>query len=66
MRAAIVVLLLVGGCAIPSAAQESREPLYARAEATLTTSGKTPEQNLSELLRVIAPPVRSKEPASAG
>lgn len=45
---------------------KSREPLYARAEATLTTSGKTPEQNLSELLRVIAPPLRSKEPVSAG
>lgn len=45
---------------------KSREPLYSRAEATLTTTGKTPEQNLSELLRVIAPPVRSKEPATAG
>jgi XRE family aerobic/anaerobic benzoate catabolism transcriptional regulator len=45
---------------------KSREPLYARAEATVTTTGKTPEQNLSELLRVIAPPVRSKEPATAG
>ncbi|RDV05063.1 helix-turn-helix transcriptional regulator [Undibacter mobilis] len=45
---------------------KSREPLYARAEATVTTTGKTPEQNLGELLRVIAPPVRSKEPAIAG
>ncbi|MFA6264637.1 MAG: helix-turn-helix transcriptional regulator [Pseudolabrys sp.] len=45
---------------------KSREPLYARAEATLTTTGKTPEQNLNELLRVIAPPMRSKEPATAG
>lgn len=45
---------------------KSREPLYARAEATITTTGKTPEQNLSELLRVIAPPVRSKEPVTAG
>ncbi|HWK94468.1 MAG TPA: helix-turn-helix transcriptional regulator [Pseudolabrys sp.] len=45
---------------------KSREPLYARAEATVTTTGKTPEQNLGELLRVIAPPARSKEPAPAG
>jgi len=45
---------------------KSREPLYARAEATVTTTGKTPEQNLSELLGVIAPPARSKEPAPAG
>src|SRR3954467_7890037 len=30
MRAAILMLLLVGGCAIPAAAQEGREaPLYA-------------------------------------
>ena len=45
---------------------KSREPLYARAEATVTTTGKTPEQNLGELLRVIAPPARTKEPATAG
>lgn len=45
---------------------KSREPLYARAEATVTTTGKTPEQNLGELLRVIAPPLRNKEPARAG
>lgn len=45
---------------------KSREPLYARAEATVTTTGKTPEQNLGELLRVIAPSARSKEPAPAG
>lgn len=45
---------------------KSREPLYARAEAALLTTGKTPEQNLNELLRVIALPSRSKEPASAG
>ena len=32
---------------------KSREPLYAKAEASLTTTGKTPEQNLSELIRVI-------------
>jgi XRE family aerobic/anaerobic benzoate catabolism transcriptional regulator len=35
---------------------KSREPLYAKAEAVLTTTGKTPEQNLAELLRVIAVP----------
>jgi len=34
----------------------SREPLYAKAEAALTTSGKTPEQNLAELLRMVAVP----------
>ena len=35
---------------------KSREPLYARAEATITTTGKSPEQNLTELLRLIAVP----------
>jgi XRE family aerobic/anaerobic benzoate catabolism transcriptional regulator len=35
---------------------KSREPLYAKAEVALTTTGKTPEQNLAELLRVIAIP----------
>ncbi len=35
---------------------KSREPLYARAEATLTTTGKSPEQNLDELLQAIALP----------
>jgi len=35
---------------------KSREPLYAKAEAVLSTSGRTPEQNLTELLRVIAQP----------
>jgi XRE family aerobic/anaerobic benzoate catabolism transcriptional regulator len=35
---------------------KSREPLYARAEATLTTTGKSPEQNLNELLQTIASP----------
>ncbi len=33
---------------------KSREPLYAKAEASLFTSGKTPEQNLTELLRIVA------------
>jgi XRE family transcriptional regulator, aerobic/anaerobic benzoate catabolism transcriptional regulator len=35
---------------------KSREPLYAKAEVALTTSGRTPEQNLAELMRVIATP----------
>jgi XRE family aerobic/anaerobic benzoate catabolism transcriptional regulator len=35
---------------------KSREPLYAKAEAALSTTGKTPEQNLVELLRMIAVP----------
>lgn len=34
----------------------SREPLYAKAEIALTTTGKTPEQNLTELLRIMAVP----------
>jgi len=34
----------------------SREPLYAKAECALLTTGKTPEQNLAELLRIIAVP----------
>ena len=35
---------------------KSREPLYAKAEAVISTSGKTPEQNLADLLRTIAVP----------
>jgi XRE family transcriptional regulator, aerobic/anaerobic benzoate catabolism transcriptional regulator len=35
----------------------SREPLYAKAEVALVTTGKTPEQNLAELLRLIEVPV---------
>ena len=44
---------------------KSREPLYARAEASLSTTGKTPEQNLSELLRVIPVPTSpiARQPA---
>ena len=34
----------------------SREPLYAKAEVALSTSGRTPEQNLVELLRLIEVP----------
>jgi XRE family aerobic/anaerobic benzoate catabolism transcriptional regulator len=51
---------------------KSREPLYAKAEAVLTTTGKTPEQNLAELLRITsikpdAPAKQTdKEPAPAG
>jgi len=55
----------------------SREPLYAKAEVALSTSGRTPEQNLAELLRLIEVPdnritgrstttEKSKEPATAG
>jgi len=32
---------------------KSREPLYAKAEAAVTTSGKTPEESMAELLRLI-------------
>jgi XRE family aerobic/anaerobic benzoate catabolism transcriptional regulator len=32
---------------------KSREPLYAKAAGELVTSGKTPDENLAELLRVI-------------
>ena len=35
---------------------KSREPLYAKAEVALSTTGKTPEQNLAELLRIITIP----------
>jgi len=35
---------------------KSREPLYAKAEIELSTTGKSPEQNLAELLRLIAVP----------
>jgi XRE family transcriptional regulator, aerobic/anaerobic benzoate catabolism transcriptional regulator len=35
---------------------KSREPLYAKAGVSLSTSGKTPEQNLAELLRITAVP----------
>jgi XRE family aerobic/anaerobic benzoate catabolism transcriptional regulator len=34
---------------------KSREPLYAKAEVTLVTTGKTPEQSLNELIGLIAP-----------
>jgi XRE family aerobic/anaerobic benzoate catabolism transcriptional regulator len=35
---------------------KSREPLYAKAEAVLSTTGKTPQQNLAELLCLIEVP----------
>ena len=31
---------------------QSREPLYARAEASLDTTGRTPEQSLAELAQL--------------
>ena len=48
---------------------KSREPLYAKADAALVTSGKTPEQNLTELLRLVAVPdsrMRRNEMSGAG
>jgi XRE family aerobic/anaerobic benzoate catabolism transcriptional regulator len=33
---------------------KSREPLYAKADATVVTSGRTPEQNVEELLSLLA------------
>lgn len=35
---------------------KSREPLYAKADAALVTTGRTPEQNLAELLRLTEVP----------
>jgi XRE family aerobic/anaerobic benzoate catabolism transcriptional regulator len=35
---------------------KSREPLYAKAETALITTGKTPEQNLADLLHLVAVP----------
>jgi XRE family aerobic/anaerobic benzoate catabolism transcriptional regulator len=34
---------------------KSREPLYAKAEVTLVTTGKTPDQSLAELVELIGP-----------
>ncbi len=44
---------------------KSREPLYAKAEASLITTGKTPEQNINELMRVIpaSEPRIARQPA---
>jgi len=44
---------------------KSREPLYAKAETSLITTGKTPEQNLAELMRAIpaAEPRIARQPA---
>ncbi len=44
----------------------SREPLYAKAEATLVTSGKTPDQAVSELMRLIGGIRRLSAPQRAG
>lgn len=43
----------------------SREPLYAKAEAVVTTTGKTPEQNLAELLCNLAVPANGISHRSA-
>jgi XRE family aerobic/anaerobic benzoate catabolism transcriptional regulator len=32
---------------------KSREPLYAKAEIALVTSGKTPEENVAELMQAM-------------
>jgi hypothetical protein len=39
-----------------TSSQPAAAPLYAKAEVALTTTGKTPEQNLTELLRIMAVP----------
>ncbi len=44
---------------------KSREPLYAKAEASLNTTGKTPEENLVELMRVLPLPARARRSAKA-
>ena len=44
---------------------KSREPLYAKAEAVLVTTDKTPEQNLAELLRLTAVPTMGMARKSA-
>jgi len=44
---------------------KSREPLYAKAEAVLVTTDKTPEQNLTELLRLTAVPTMGMARISA-
>ena len=41
---------------------KSREPLYARADATLVTTGKTPEQSLVELCALVGH--KKKQPAA--
>jgi XRE family aerobic/anaerobic benzoate catabolism transcriptional regulator len=35
---------------------QSREPLYAKAQATLNTTGKTPGQSLTEALALVGHP----------
>jgi len=43
---------------------KSREPLYAKADTALLTTGKTPEQTLAGLMRIIpAATTRTREPA---
>jgi hypothetical protein len=42
----------------------SREPLYARADATLQTSRQTPEQSLEQLLDLVGEPQPQASAAS--
>lgn len=44
----------------------SREPLYAKADVALSTTGKSPQQNLTELLRIITVPDNRMSHGSAG
>ena len=44
---------------------KSREPLYAKAEASLNTTGKAPEENLAELMRLLPVPMPARETARA-
>ena len=44
---------------------KSREPLYTKAGAVLVTTDKTPEQNLTELLRLVAVPTMGMTRKSA-
>jgi XRE family transcriptional regulator, aerobic/anaerobic benzoate catabolism transcriptional regulator len=40
----------------------SREPLYAKADATLETTGQTPPESLRQLIRLIRPPAGADAP----
>jgi len=43
---------------------KSREPLYSRAEATIATSGRRPEQSLDEILRVLGYATADQDPVA--
>jgi XRE family aerobic/anaerobic benzoate catabolism transcriptional regulator len=45
---------------------ESREPLYARADVTLDTTGRTPEQALRSLTKLVATAARVKDRPAVG